>query len=151
MKWELTTADQFIEAKEYIDTAIVPLIKIELGEQFKRALTNSAWLTGVASGIEGKLMGRVMLLPVYSYTGLEKEDYLIANLDTYTNHLQQHGFKNVIFLTHNSLGSSMKQQLNAEFISVAPENPESLDISSDEVDKLAQKMVPEIIAFWKKG
>lgn len=151
MKWELTTADQFIEAKEYIDTAIVPLIKIELGEQFKPALINSTWLTGVASGVEGQLMGRVMLFPVYSYTGLEKEDHLIANLNTYTTHLQQHGFKNVIFLTHIPMGISMKEQLKAEFISVAPEHPESLDISSDEVSKRSQEMVPKIIAFWKKG
>jgi hypothetical protein len=151
MKWELTTADQFIEAKEYIDTAIVPLIKIELGEQFKPALKSSTWITGVASGIEDKLMGRVMLFPGYSYTGLEKEEHLIANLNTYTNYLKQQGFENVIFLTHNQMLSSMKEHMIAEFFSVAPENLDSHDITSDEILKFTQEMVPKIIAFWKKG
>jgi secreted Zn-dependent insulinase-like peptidase len=151
MKWELTSADQFIEAKEYIDTAIVPLIKIELGEQYKPVLKSSTWITGVASGIESKLMGRVMLFPVYSYTGLEKEEHLIANLYTYVNHLQQHGLKNVIFLTHNQMAKSMKEHIIAEFLSVAPENIDSLDITSDEILKVAQEMAPKIIAFWKKG
>jgi hypothetical protein len=151
MKWELTTADQFIEAKEYIDTAIVPLIRIELGEQFKPSLKNSTWITGVASGIESKLMGRVMLFPVYSYTGLEKEEHLISNLNTYANHLQQHGFENVIFLTHNQIARSVKEHVIAEFFSVAHENLGSHDIASDEVIKFAQEMVPKIIAFWKKG
>jgi hypothetical protein len=151
MKWELTTADQFIESQEYIDTAIVPLVKIGLGDQLKVALADSTLLNGVACIIEDKLTGRVMLFPIFSYTGMEEEVHFIANLNTYTRHLQKHGFKSVIFLTHRSFENPVKDQLGAEILTATRTSPDSPDVSGDQVTQFAQEMIPKIIAFWKKG
>ncbi|MDI5789381.1 DUF2487 family protein [Bacillus licheniformis] len=39
MKWNTHDADVYLNAKEYIDTAVIPLISVDLGDQFKSAVS----------------------------------------------------------------------------------------------------------------
>lgn len=149
MKWELASINRYIEAKEYIDTALIPLIQVKLKDDLKLALADSSWVLGVAGSIEEQLTGRVMLFPQASYTGHEEEEHLIANLNTYAIHIEQCGFKNVIFLTHNNSWEAKAEQFIAKILPVPRETPDSLDFSVGEINDYAQKIVPRIIGFWK--
>lgn len=149
MKWELALIDRYIEAKEYIDTALIPLIQVKMDDELKLSLADSSWVLGVAGSIEEQLTGRVMLFPLMSYTGYEEEEHLLSNLNTYALHIQQFGLKNVIFLTHNNSWDAKAEQLTAKMLAIPRENSDSLDISVSEMNEYAQKIVPRIIGFWK--
>jgi hypothetical protein len=149
MKWELASIERYIEAKEYIDTALIPLIQVKLEDDLKLSLADSSWVLGVAGSIEEQLTGRVMLFPQMSYTGHEEEVHIISTLNTYALHIEQYGFKNVIFLTHNNSWEAKAEQLIAKILDIPREKPDSLDFSTGEIKDYAQKIVPRIIGFWK--
>jgi hypothetical protein len=149
MKWELASIDRYTEAKEYIDTALIPLIQVKLEDDLKFALADSSWVLGVAGSIEEQLTGRVMLFPQTSYTGHEEEEHLLSTLNTYALHIEQCGFKNVIFLTHNNSWEAKSGQLPAKILAIPREKPDSLDFSTGEIEEYAQNIVPRIIGFWK--
>lgn len=151
LKWELSSIDRYIEAKEYIDTALIPIIQVKMDDELKHSVADSTWIMGVAGSIEEQLTGRVMLFPYYTYTGLEEEVHLFSSLNTYAAHVKKNGFDNVIFLTHNDSWTALEGQLEAKALTILREKPDSLDVSKAEMDEYAQRIVPKLIKFWEKG
>lgn len=151
MKWDLSSIDRYIEAMEYIDTALIPIIKVNMSDKLKHSVADATWTMGVAGSIEEQLTGRVMLFPLYSYTGLEEEIDLISNLNTYALHVKEHGFDNVIFLTHSDSWDTLVEQLEAKVLAIPREKADSLEVSKGAMDEYAQRVLPKLIEFWKKG
>ncbi|MDA7025630.1 YpiF family protein [Bacillus sp. CLL-7-23] len=96
MKWCAQDADVYLDAKEYIDTAVIPLISVHLDHQFKSTVSKGEFTIRLAEELEGQLKGRVYLFPPYTYLHVcDKSVQDIADLKDMT----QNHFKHVIFLT----------------------------------------------------
>ena len=97
MNWNAKDMDTYIQQKEYIDTLLVPLLKIETNpENMKGSSSSTEFLMYLSTFIENQFKGRIMLLPPFSYTQSLDLDILAETLMKDINLM---GFKHVFYLT----------------------------------------------------
>src|SRR5690625_8053528 len=83
MKWASQDLERYTQAKEYVDTIIMPLIPFQISpdnEAGKEAVQSEA-LSIIAKEIEKELSGRVMLLPSYHYVKSADKEKETARLN----------------------------------------------------------------------
>gem|GEM_PF-6060729 len=151
MKWDLQTIDRYLEAKEYIDTAVIPISSIDLGENCKEGLTQLQTLLQTTQLVEEQLQGRVMLFPLYTDVGQADQNIRYQLLQTYTEELKQNGFPHVLwvgFSRDKLLWAGASDDLFfvflEDFISLEKE------AQGNDLRQLADKIQHEIMNLWKK-
>ncbi len=151
LKWVSNDVDSYNQAKEYIDTAIVPLMAVSIGSEMKNIVAKGEFITLVSTDLERQLKGRVFLFPSYSY--LKKSENVIENLIEWKTELQQE-FKHVFFLTSEDDLKKMKNEhLEGELIWLPTIPLEHMDDNLKR--KLLQDQVEQILNIllqsWNKS
>ena len=151
MKWISNDVDLYNQAKEYIDTAVVPLIAVSVGSDFKNTVSKGEFINLVSMDLERQLKGRVFLFPTYSY--LKKSENVIENLIEWKTELQQE-FKHVVFLTSDTeLKEEKNEQLEGKLIWLPTIPLENMDENLKR--KLLQDQVEQILNIllqsWNKS
>lgn len=97
MKWDPVDIDLFVQTKEYVDTAVVPLLPLSIGENMKTIASKGVFTNIISQELERQMKGRIMLLPPFTY--FEKIDDDSDNrIKKWENIIKQH-FRHVVFLT----------------------------------------------------
>ncbi|WP_226526655.1 YpiF family protein [Metabacillus niabensis] len=151
MKWVSNDVDLYNQTKEYIDTAVVPLVAISVGSDFKNTVSKGEFINLVSMDLERQLKGRVFLFPTYSY--LKKSENVIENLIEWKTELQQE-FKHVVFLTSDTeLKEEKNEQLEGKLIWLPTIPLENMDENLKR--KLLQDQVEQILNIllqsWNKS
>jgi Protein of unknown function (DUF2487). len=83
MFWTSKDIDEFLKQKEFIDTALVPLVILEgkdLG--IKQSASGAEFLMSLTNFIEQQFKGRIVLTSPITYTAsMSKEDIITAIYD----------------------------------------------------------------------
>ncbi|KHF30704.1 hypothetical protein LR68_00655 [Anoxybacillus sp. BCO1] len=98
MKWTAKDVDAYHQAKEYVDTALVPCIPIG-STNMKAFAEMSEHTLFITNEVERQFKGRVMLFPPLTYFVQEQ---IQARVHEWTNVLKQAGFQHVCFVTSHA-------------------------------------------------
>ncbi|PEB52617.1 hypothetical protein CON65_07750 [Bacillus pseudomycoides] len=98
MKWAVKDAEQFVQAREYVDTGIIPLLSISVAKEMKMAVEQGEFIEALSMELEREYKGRVLLLPAFTYL-VEKQQEEKDRLQEWTNHLQEQGVKHIAYVT----------------------------------------------------
>ena len=97
MFFNVQDVNQFLQQKDFIDTAIVPLLSLDFSEDKAQQSSSAAeFLMSLTAFIEQQFKGRLMVLPPFSYTANAKNEQLLL---TVKEDLTNAGFKHVFFIT----------------------------------------------------
>ncbi|OCA90921.1 hypothetical protein A8F94_03370 [Bacillus sp. FJAT-27225] len=99
MKWLPVDISQYMNAKEYIDTAIIPLIQIGLGDKMPQSATMSEFIGTLSAGLERQFAGRTLLLPAFTYLHNETKEELANRLKGWETALQGEGIRHIFLVT----------------------------------------------------
>lgn len=99
MKWTCQDVDMYNQAKEYIDTALLPLIPIAFGEEMEQSASMAEYSSLLASQLERQFTGRIVLLPAFTYMESENTDEASSRLKSWEESLLGEGFKHIFLLT----------------------------------------------------
>ncbi|WP_243290051.1 YpiF family protein [Bacillus sp. FJAT-47783] len=148
MKWEGKDIDQYVQAKEYVDTAVVPLVPISFSEQMKQVVSKGEFVLTLANELERQLKGRILLLPPYTYLKNEEENK-DKELKKWKATIKPH-FKHVIFLTSDE---DWKREGEDDIVWVPTVPLEHMD--ADLKRKLLQDQIEQILNIllqsWNKS
>lgn len=108
MQWKAKDIDVYLEEKEYIDTAVVPLVPIGLGQSMKPTVEKGEFIQLLSLHLERQFKGR-MLLPPYTYLSDEDESKKAGGLLKWKETIKESGFKYVFFLTSDPVWRNMEQ------------------------------------------
>jgi hypothetical protein len=149
MKWDLVSVEKYISAKGYIDTAIVPLIAIELGANMKESVLEAEALIGVVEYIEEQLMGRVLLFPPFSYIK-QGEVQMLSAINQFTEYLESNGFKSAVWVTYDISMKRVFEESKGKMVYI--DQKPSVDTQNKaQYRKIGERMLPSFIKFWEKG
>src|SRR5690625_4651473 len=101
MQWYKEDIEKYINAKEYVDTIIIPLQPFHISEDkeiLKDAFLRQA-LTIYSTEIEKELSGRVLLTPEYHYLKSANRDDEIVRINNWVKDMKTQPFESVFFLT----------------------------------------------------
>ncbi|MBS4191025.1 YpiF family protein [Bacillus sp. FJAT-49705] len=116
MKWNPQDIDMFLQSKEYVDTAVLPLLPVAISKDTKQAASMTEFISLLSMQLERQFRGRLLLLPGYSYIKTESIDKLLGDLKVWERELLENGFKHVLFLTSDSNWKAVENQLEGELI-----------------------------------
>lgn len=111
MNWTGKDMDTYLLQKEYIDTLVIPLVKVETKmDNMKTSASSTEFVMLLASLIETQFKGRMMFAPPFSYTSSTD---LQSMADTTLQDFSDTTFKHVFFLTtdHAWLSQEMPGQV----------------------------------------
>ncbi|KIL27487.1 hypothetical protein B4133_2248 [Bacillus altitudinis] len=109
MKFQAEDADLFLQSKDYIDTAIIPLVGIN-ASHIKQTVSLGEFTMLVAEDLERQLKGRVFLFPPHTYLEVKQEDILAVKQS-----LQEH-FQHVVFITSDTKWKEQLEVSESAFI-----------------------------------
>jgi len=144
LKWTSDDLQKYLQAKEYVDTAIIPVLGFQLNQEknvVKQAFQQEV-LSIYANEIEKELSGRVLLTPSYNYIKSENMDEEITRLNNWIEHMQTQPFSSVFVLTFDNQWKKCEKDLHAEllwFPSVQTSN-----IKSEETIHMIRNQVEQI-------
>ncbi|HBT72086.1 MAG TPA: DUF2487 domain-containing protein, partial [Lysinibacillus sp.] len=97
MYFNANDVTSFLAQKDFIDTAIVPLVSIDLSsEKMKQSGAEVDFVMSLTSFIEQQFKGRLLVMPPFSYMTNLKNDEFPQQLEA---QLHNAGFKHVFFIT----------------------------------------------------
>ena len=150
MKWNAKDAETFIEAKEYVDTALVPLIPITFREQMKQLTSSSDFIGILSMEIEKKFKGRILLTPTFYYVNGNEQK--VDELQNWVMELHHEKFKHIYFLTSDINWKKDEKELHGSLLWIPSISLEILDI--EQVRVLINQQIKQIIDIftsdWEK-
>ncbi|MBB5172873.1 YpiF family protein [Texcoconibacillus texcoconensis] len=111
MKWTMQDIDTYLQAKEYVDTAVIPLIPIDLKEDVKQKVSMGTFISTMADAIERQFKGRVLLFPAFTYIKNQPLEKRKSELIDWDRHVYEQGFKHVVYLTADGDWKQVEDEL----------------------------------------
>jgi Protein of unknown function (DUF2487) len=118
MLWTKQDMQLYISQKEYIDTAIIPIIPFQLSHDndMDKSTSKREVLSIFATLIEKELSGRVLLIPNYYYLEYGGKDQEVDRLNRWTEEIQKQPFKHVFILTFDAGWKKFEKNLEANLL-----------------------------------
>ena len=139
----------FQQQKDFIDTAIVPLVHI--GFFFFLLLQSSAaanYLLTLTNYIEQQFKGRVVLLPPVCYTTLLRSKELIQNVQA---ELENGGFKHVFYMTSDVLWRKLGEGQHIIWMPAIPFESMDQNVRTSILEEQLKEIVPQMTRVWSGG
>lgn len=143
MKWNNTDLEKYIQAKEFIDTVIIPLQPFQMENDSK--LAKEAFQREVLSifvnEIEKELSGRVLVIPEFNYLSSNMLNE-VEKLNVWIEELNKQPFKTIILMTYDSGWKKIESDLTGQLLWLP--GIHSGDINSPEMKAIIKGQVQQI-------
>src|SRR5690606_21499641 len=87
MKWFTVDMDVYLQAREYVDTAVIPLIPVSLEGDLKSTVSMGEFIAILSNEVERQFKGRIILFPAFTYSNGEGLEMASGRLNQWTSDL----------------------------------------------------------------
>ncbi|GLC87056.1 YpiF family protein [Lysinibacillus piscis] len=146
MYFNATDMTVFLTQKEFIDTAIVPLVSIDLAaEKIKQSGAEADFLLSLTGFIEQQFKGRLVVMPPFSYSVMYKNANMPQELE---KQFHEAGFKHVFFLTCDHFWTALEGQVNVIWLPAIPLESMNKSVKSSILEDQLRQVVPKFSEKW---
>ncbi len=150
MKWNGKDSDMYVQAKEYIDTVVVPLIPITFNNEIKQLTSASDFISMLCMEIERTCKGRILLAPTFHYVNGD-----VGKVDTLQNwvmELNEAKFKHIYFISTDNVWKKDETYLSGSFLWIPSISLEHVEISQaqDMIKQQAAQIIDIFKHHWEK-
>ncbi|MGM8213967.1 DUF2487 family protein [Bacillaceae bacterium W0354] len=144
MKWKVKDIKQYVESKEYIDTAIIPLVPLNFSqdEEMVKLSFQKEVMELYTNHIEQQLKGRVFLFPEYYYMKNDKITNEQPKLEQYIESINHQPFKYIFLITFDRDWRKLIREIDAELLWIP--SIKDGDLNQKETQQFIQSQVKEI-------
>src|SRR5690625_234509 len=152
MNWTRESIEQYVSAKEYIDTLLIPLTPLDFknDQNMIKSASEREYLNVLSYEIEQQLTGRVLQLPEYVYIKNDNYNGDIDRLNEWSKMFNEDYFKHVFYLTLDINWRKHEKSLNGNFLwfpSVTSDHPRSAEMKNVVRDQVEQ--ISDLIrSYW---
>ena len=138
--------EQFQSQKQFIDTAIVPLLSLEFSdERSKQSSSAAEFLMSLTAFIEHQFKGRLLVTPPFSYIESSKE---IISLQAIYEELQAAGFKHIFFLTCDHHWTKVNDSFNILWLPAIPLESMDKGVKNSILEDQLRQVIPLFSTKW---
>ncbi|MBE3570651.1 MAG: YpiF family protein [Bacillales bacterium] len=152
MIWNGRDTRLYQQEKSFIDSAVIPLLPIEFGNEMRQAASQGEYIQLFANCLEKQFRGRIMLFPPIVYLSQEMANEKSSLLNRWSDNLQEEGFVHLFFITSDGNWKSIESHLNGTLIWLPATPIEDMDDSFkyDFIENQVKQFVHKIIEKWEK-
>ncbi|WP_341302311.1 YpiF family protein [Lysinibacillus sp. FSL H8-0500] len=146
MYFNASDVTAFMAQKDFIDTAIVPLVSIDLAaEKMKQSGAEADFIMSLTSFIEKQFKGRLLVMPPFSYMPSLKYDDLPQRLEV---QLHNAGFKHVFFITCDHFWISGGDSVNMIWLPAIPLESMDANVKKKILEDQLRQVIPLLSTKW---
>lgn len=139
----------FMAQKEFIDTAIVPLVVVDLaGEKMKQSGAEADFLLSLTAFIEQQFKGRLLVMPPFSYSAVMKMEEMPKQLET---QLHNAGFKHVFFITCDHFWTNIGETVNVVWLPAIPLESMDKGVKNSILEDQLRQVIPVFSTKWAQN
>lgn len=144
MKWYSEDLIKYVQAKEYIDTLIIPLEAFHLSQEsnLEKDAFHREVLGIYTNEIEKELSGRVLLAPTYAYLKSSNLDNEVARLNSWIKDVKTQPFTSIFVITFDNAWKKVEKDLDCHLLWLPGMKPGN--IKSEDAVKLIRSQVEQI-------
>ncbi|MDN3016715.1 YpiF family protein [Paenibacillus sp. BSR1-1] len=116
MKWIPQEVETYLNAKEYVDTAVVPLYSVSVGGEMKQSAAAAEFITLLTSHLERQFTGRIVLFPPFTYLKNDSTEKVFNELHNWESSIFQSEFKHVFYITSEIEWRESSEKLKGSLI-----------------------------------
>lgn len=152
MKWTTEDILSFIKEREYIDTAILPLIPVDFHDGMKESAAMNEFISIITAELERQFKGRVLLLPSFTY--LKNDDIAVVTerLHRWLASLKESGMKHILMMTSDSNWKRKEKELMEEVVWLPLIPLENLDAAYKKqvITEQMKQIIPIMMDKWQQ-
>ena len=138
--------DQYLSQQEYVDTAVVPLLPLDLSAAgMKLSAGASEYLHSLTTLLEKQFKGRILLLPPISYAKIANRQRIADEL---TKELEQTQFKHVFYLTTDSEWRTIDSLKNVLWLPAIPIEDMDKSFKKSVMEDQLRQVLPLFMNEW---
>lgn len=143
--------DTYLQAKKYVDTALIPLIPIAFTDDMKMTVSMGDFIALMAEEIERQFHGRVFLLPPFTYLKDEEDTKRIERLKRWLSTLKENSFKEIILLTSDYVWKNSDKEIDEHLIWLPALPLENMDKQHQiqVIQEQIKQIIPLLMDKWK--
>jgi hypothetical protein len=116
MKWTPQDIETYLNAKEYVDTAVVPLLSVSMGGEMKQSASAAEFITLLTGYLERQFTGRLLLLPPFTYLKSKNGESTISDLKDWEADLVKGEVKHIFYITSDIDWRTWEEELTGTVI-----------------------------------
>lgn len=146
MYFNANDVTSFMAQKDFIDTAIVPLVSIDLSsEKMKQSGAEVDFVMSLTSFIEQQFKGRLLVMPPFSYMTSFKNEELPQQLEA---QLHNAGFKHVFFITCDHFWTNSGDIVNIIWLPAIPLESMDASVKKSILEDQLRQVIPMLSTKW---
>jgi len=99
MKWIPQEVETYLNAKEFVDTAVIPIYSLSFGEEMKQSAAAFEFISLLTGYLERQFTGRILLFPPFTYLKNNNMDLVISELLKWEETALKSEFKHILYIT----------------------------------------------------
>jgi hypothetical protein len=140
--------DQYFAQQEYIDTAVVPLVELNLASGgFKQSAGASEYLQSLTALLEKQFKGRILLFPPVSYASGAQRNRLAGEL---VSELEKTNFKHVFYLTTDAEWRAVEELQNVLWLPAIPIENMDQSFKKTVMEDQLRQVLPLFLKEWSQ-
>lgn len=130
MKWTNLNTETYLSAKEYVDTAIIPLAPFEMGqdESLEKSTFQAEYLKLLTLELEKELTGRLLLMPTYFYIKTVSLENETMRLNEFVKEINKQPFNHIFYVTFDPKWKKHEKELDGNLIWLPSAQTEHTDL-----------------------
>lgn len=149
MKWIPQDVETYLNAKEYVDTAVIPLYSLAFGDEIKQSARIVEFITLLTSHIERQFTGRILLFPPFTYLKGDQNEVILNNLKNWETNIKKNEFKHIFYITSESEWKLQEQSLIRSIICL-PALPLEFMTDSQKISAVDDQTKQLLLLFTQK-
>lgn len=138
--------EQFHSQKQFIDTAIVPLLGLEFADDRSKQSSSAAeFLMSLTAFIEQQFKGRLLVTPPFSYTPSLRDG---IRPETIQNELQSAGFKHIFFITCDHHWTTLEGDMHVIWLPPIPLESMDTAVKQRILEDQLKQVIPTFTTAW---
>lgn len=99
MKWIPQEVETYLNAKEYVDTAVIPVYSLSFGEEMKQSAAAFEFISLLTGYLERQFTGRILMFPPFTYLKSNNMEQVMSELLKWEETVLQSEFKHIFYIT----------------------------------------------------
>ncbi|MBD7986200.1 DUF2487 family protein [Sporosarcina sp. Sa2YVA2] len=148
MNWTGKDMDTYLQQKEYIDTLVIPLVKVQTNmDNIKTSASSTEFIMHLASLIETQFKGRMMFAPPVVYTS--KTD-IVQMTHTTLQEFVDTTFTHVFFLTTDHAWNEIDMVGQVIWMPSIPLESMDASLRQSILEDQLRQLLPKFTEQWSK-
>lgn len=146
MNWTGKDMDTYLQQKEYIDTLVIPLVKVQTNmDNIKTSASSTEFVMHLASLIETQFKGRMMFAPPVVYTS---KTNIKQMAQTTLQEFADTTFKHVFYLTTDHAWSEMELAGQVIWMPSIPLESMEASLRQSILEDQLRQLLPKFTEQW---